>query len=243
MNYKLPIKDVMVNMDPEYRKVLWGMLAREGAEDNITVGAALDLFPPDRTKSKEEGMALVALVGATNGKNKFAAKLTFQQRCEILGLHRMNIPRDVLAKMYNVDRRTITHVHNLKSTHYRDVREEELRLGRDHFNDTYVTPEVHTKALSFVQELRKTANSNNKYASAKQGLHIVRGPMCSYDHRVKIDWIEAGTHNVQISGWYYKDLDSDFPDSWLTPPDVEDATSSSQACYNAMLGDITDKLT
>jgi hypothetical protein len=82
---------------------------------------------------------------------------------------------------------------------------------------------------------------NNKLASGKAGIHIVRGKMCSYDHRVAIQWIEAGQHGTTISGWYYRDLDGDFPETWFIAGGPE-SMRNSQACYAAMLNDITDKL-
>ena len=83
---------------------------------------------------------------------------------------------------------------------------------------------------------------SHKMANKKQGLHIVRGPMCTYDHRVTIAWREPSEiDNITVAGWYYRDLDSDFPDHWFTAGGL-DSLRSSQACYTAMLDEITDKL-
>ena len=71
-----------------------------------------------------------------NSENKFGAKLDFTQRCEILALRHAGVTREVLADMYKVDRRTITHIYNPMSPHYKNVREQELRMGRDSFRDT-----------------------------------------------------------------------------------------------------------
>ena len=169
--------------------------------------------------------------------NKFGAKLTFDQRCEILALRHAGVRREVLAKMYGVDRRTVTHIYNPLSRHYKNVRELEIGMGRERFREKFAHDDLLAAAMSQVREEQK---ENNKYANAKQGIHVVRGPMCTYDHRVAIAWKEAGEVGVVTPGWYYRDLDGDLPDSWFYVG--EESLKNSQACYNAMLNEITDKM-
>ena len=190
----------------------------------------------NKPTTREERIALLASLNT--GITKFAAKLTFEQRCEILALHRMGVRRDVLAKIYGVDRRTITHIHNPMSPHYKNVRAQETGMGREAFHDFYVTEEL----FNAVQARSQPEGKSNQYANKKAGLHMVQGPMCNYTHRVKIAWIEAGKIDGYEAGWYYCDLDGDFPDKWFTAGGP-DSLKNSQACYAAMLTDITDKLT
>ena len=185
------------------------------------------------TKTREERLALLA----SGGSNKFAAKLTFTERCEILALRHAGVRREVLAEMYNVDRRTITHIYNPMSRHYANVREQETTMGRERFRDTYLSDDLLSEALTYVDE-KKVDDNNNPKANGKQGIHVVRGVMCKYDHRVAIKWVESG---VSEPGWYYCDLDGDFPDMWFAGSG-DGALKTSQACFKAMLEDITDRM-
>jgi hypothetical protein len=187
--------------------------------------------------SREERIAL--LTSLYSEKNKFAAKLTFEQRCEILALHRLGITREAVASMYNIDRRTVTHICNPLSKHYKKVREMEVGLGVDRFRETYLNDETINKALAFRQEAETVAEVNNKYAKGKAGVHVVKGKNCQMEHRVIIAWKDK-EGDIEIAGWYYKDIDSDFPDNWFCTDN--DSLKTSNACYVAMLTDITDKV-
>lgn len=186
------------------------------------------------SSTREERFALLASINA--GATKYAAKLSFDQRCEILALRHAGVRREVLAKMYGVDRRTITHIYNPLSPHYKNVRATEVGMGKEKFRETFVTDELLADALARSEPEAK----NNKFASKKAGLHVVRGTNCNYDHRVRIEWLEAGQHDVEEAGWYYCDLDSDFPTGWFTAGGP-DSLKNSQSCFAAMLHDITDK--
>jgi len=188
------------------------------------------------SNTREERIALLASLNASS--TKFMAKLSFDQRCEILALRHLGVRRDVLSKMYNVDRRTITHIYNPMSPHYKNVRAEEAGVGREAFRNTYVSNELLAIAL---EQSAPKEEGNNKEANRMAGLHTVQGKNCTYAHRVYINWIEAGQHKIEVSGWYYRDVDSDFPEDWFTAGDA-DSLKSSRACYMAMLNDISDKL-
>jgi hypothetical protein len=187
--------------------------------------------------SREERIALLSSLYSQ--KNKFAAKLTFEQRCEILALHRIGITREAVASMYNIDRRTVTHICNPLSKHYKKVREMETGLGTDRFRETYLNDETINKALAFRQEAEKSVEVNNKFAKTKAGVHVVKGKNCQLEHRVIVAWKDKDD-DIEVPGWYYKDLDSDFPDNWFCTGD--DSLKTSHACYVAMLSDITDKV-
>src|SRR5580765_7209881 len=117
--------------------------------------------------TREERIAL--LLSINSERNKFGPKLTYAQRCEVLALRHIGVRREVLAKMYGVDRRTITHIYNPDSPHYKNVRELEIGLGQEQFRNKYVSSELLDKALSHSQ----VENRNNKFANKKQGINMV----------------------------------------------------------------------
>src|SRR5580765_3485616 len=160
-------------------------------------------------KTQEEGLALLASLNGESLAGKYAAKLSFGQRCEILALSRTGCTRELLAKMYNVDRRTITHIYNINSIHYKNVREEELRLGRENFIAKYATLDVLNKAYELAVANKEGINNPN--ANKKRGIHNLQNDACEFPHRVVIQWVEADNDKIEISGWYYKDLDSEWP--------------------------------
>jgi len=189
------------------------------------------------------GLLEAAVQANREANSKFESKLSFGQRCEILALHRKGCTRESLAKLYGVDRRTITHIYNDKSPRYKNVREEELRLGRTNFLLKYLSVDMLEKAADFVKPVIEQKPDNNKKSNKMQGVHTVRNEYCDYDHRIVIQWVEKGAQDhIQVSGWYYKDLDSQWPDQWSSPFGIPDALKTSQACYTAMLTEITDKI-
>jgi hypothetical protein len=240
----IKISEVLKSMDLEQSAILRGMLTREGISEDLEAEVVPTIFSHRWNGPQTEKIAVAFFMGATNRETfgKFAPKLTQRQRCEVLALKILGHTREVMAKMYKVDRRTITHIYNPQSRHYHSVKEQLKMMGEKAFLAEYATPEVINRAMEQQEAVRPEFTGNNKFANARQGLHKVRGPNCSYDHRVYINWIEGGTENVEVSGWYYRDLDSDFPDGWYSAGGP-DSLKSSQACYVAMLSDITDKLT
>ena len=176
-------------------------------------------------KSYDELVASIP-ASAYAQRGRFAAKLSFQQRCEILALYRKGIGRAVLAEAYGIDRRTVTHIQNPKSPHYKSVRDEVQRLGNDLFSQTYITE----SAVGRIAEVRNGGEYEDpkKAANRLRGTHIMRNEYCEYDHRVMIAWRDDGHLGP---GWYYQDLDGVAPDEWLH--NGEDSIQSSSACYKA----------
>src|SRR5688572_25368672 len=226
MGDNVKISDVVHVLDPDIRATINEIAHKLGANGETTVDQLLTLAKPS---TGEERHALLSL--SNWGSNKFAPKLSFPKRCEILALYRAGLTRESLSTMYGVDRRTITHIYNPMSPHYKNVREEEIRLGKDKFRNQYLSEEAWNRALAFRQEKDK-GEQNNKYAKAKEGIHIVRGKNCEYEHRVVIGWREKD-ETIEAAGWYYKDLDGDFPDNWFCTDDSSRRTSMS--CYIAMM--------
>jgi hypothetical protein len=241
MSGDIQVGGMLELIPPEYAEIIRTMLAGVGKDGNISVDEVLKLFPSEGKKTIQEGHAILYLIGASNKcrVGKYAPKLSFEQRCEVLGLWRLGYTRESLSRIYGVDRRTITHVYNQQSPHYKNVRVELLRMGLDNFLAKYVTPEVQARAQAFIEHNKE--EFNNPRANKKAGLHTVRNDMCKYDHRVTIGWVEAGVGNVEVSGWYYRDLDSEWPDAWFTAGGPE-SLRNSQSCYAAMMEDIADKL-
>lgn len=186
----------------------------------------------------EEGIALLMSINQHRNAGKFAPKLSFTQRCEVLALFRCRCSRELLSKLYSVDRRTITHIYNPKSPHYKNVREEELRLGRDNFIKEYATADVTAAAYNLATATK--GEENNKNANKKRGIHELQNDMCKNPHRVMIQWVTPEETEVKIAGWYYKDLDSEWPDDWFHG-DAE-SLRTSQACYAHAIKDISDPL-
>jgi hypothetical protein len=72
------------------------------------------------------------------------------------------------------------------------------------------------------------------------GTHLVQGTMCEFKHRVVVGWCEPSTDEVDVPGWYYKDLDGDTPNSWFHCG--AESMKNSNACYAAAIIDITDPI-
>jgi len=232
-NGKQRISEMLGKMDPDARVVIQGMLVSNDVDFESTIG---ELIPKigNLKGSKEERIALLKLLYVDG--NKFAPKLDFEKRCQILALNHTGITREALAKMYNVDRRTVTHICNPLSHNYKNVREHEIGLGTERFRKEYLNDTLINQALAFRQENEKEANKNNKFAKMKEGIHVVKTANCEYEHRVIIGWRE----DEGEPGWYYKDMDGNLPDRWLCSDD--ESMKTSQSCYIAMLKEIADKL-
>jgi hypothetical protein len=231
------VKMAMQYMLPQYVPVIKRLMSDVGLTEDALVSDVWSSYAGEALPDRER-VALGALRGATvrSGISKFERKLTFKQQCEILALKRLGHTNEFLGAMYGIDRRTVTHMYNPTSNHYKAVREEEKRLGADRFLELYWNEELVAKLIA--AEAVISNSSNNKSANRKKGLHIVQNDWCKSTHRVYIDWREPP--DVQEAGWYYRDLDSDFPDDWLYPAGVPEAKLNSQACYDGMLEDITD---
>jgi hypothetical protein len=232
----MKLSEVINNLEPDCKSTIEAMVSKAGLNGDATIDQLASLYPhTDTGMTRDERLALVSLVFIRS--NRFAPKLDFPKRCEILALYRKGLTRDALSSIYNVDRRTITHIYNPASPHYKNVRQAEIGMGTERFQETYLTPDALNKALAFIEERKDKGigTINNKHANKKAGIHTMRGEMCSYDHRVMIQWRED-----PVPGWYYCDLDGDFPDKWFTTD--ENSCKTSQACYVGALRDIADKL-
>lgn len=242
MNKVITVGDVLPRMEPNHQDVLKGMLVKAGIPEDESVFEALKKFVySDLYKdwSLEQKKALIPLMSWD--REKFAPKLSYQQRCEVLALHHSGISRDLLSRAYGIDRRTVTHIYNPKSAHYREVRQEFLGLGAVAFSEKYVTQHVMDRVLAF----KKRDPEANKGADRRSGPHTILGENTATPHKVVIAWKDTGDEQdmngerIIKPGWYYNDLDGEFPNCWLY--DDDDSLRSSDACYKAMLRNIRDK--
>jgi hypothetical protein len=233
----MKVVEVMAHLTEAERDVLKGI----GIDHSDDLEAVLDKYKPGNGLTQEQDLAIFTLRGAwiQHFSRRFAPKLDFRRNCEILGLTRLGYTRESVAKIYGVGIRTVSLIRSDLSTRYRRVREEERMMGRDNFIKHYVTPSV----IAAATEATKAPDSkkpNNRSANSKVGMHIVQGPACTYKHRVEIRWLEPHKYQVDEEGWYYRDLDSDYPNDWFHTG-VE-SMRTSFACYEGMVQDITDKL-
>lgn len=229
---KAKVCDAIHFVSPDHRDVIINVLNRHGKDMNgITIN--------DMINTMREGMSkdeLLALVYLSNwDRNRYAPKLTIEQRCEVLALYMTGFSQETIGAMYGINRRTVTHICKPNGVHYKQIRESAASMGKEAFVNKYMAHDKLTVALAFRQDREDTAQKNNKFAAGKDGIHIVRGENCVDQHRVIIQWRE------EEGGWFYRDLDGDFPDRWFCSQD-ETSCRTSQSCYIFMLKDITDRL-
>jgi hypothetical protein len=174
---------------------------------------------------------------------KFSSKLGFDQRCEVLALHRTGVGRSVLAEAYGLDRRTVTHIYNPNSPHYRAVREEEERLGKEEFLKKYITE----NAVSKLRKVMKTEGQviptqphgppGKRTATKYAGVHEVKNENTVFPHRIQVAWREGDLDNAG-PGWYYRDADGAHPEAWLH--NGGESRMSSLACLEAVQENLVD---
>ncbi len=165
---------------------------------------------------------------------KFVSKLTFHQRCEILALYRAGVSRANLAEAYGIDRRTITHIRNHNSPHYKSVRAEILRLGPQEFDRTYLTEEALARVSAIKPENR--APISGKLANKYRGIHLVKNEFCQFEHRINIEWKDE-LEDFE-PGWYYQDFDCPWPETWLS--NGPESIKTSHACLEHVKENLSD---
>lgn len=180
-------------------------------------------------------------------RSKFTAKLDHELRCAILAMHRAGVHKRVLAAAFGVDRRTIGHIVNPHSLKYKDVRDEEIKLGYKEFSAKYLTEHVVDMVKSALA-LEEAAKSNNTYkntlnaqksSNKHAGIHVVKPDQCQYSHRIEIRFFEEPGDDVVTVGWHYRDLDSKSnPDTWLHSG--EESLRTSSDCYTMALLNLMD---
>ena len=160
------------------------------------------------------------------GAGDFEAKLTFEERCQILALSILGYKRPVLAAAYRVVRPTIGYIERPSSPHYRNVRQMRRDLGDEEFVRKYVNADVLERVKEAAKSMESQLNDEdyklqrraetesrstpNKRARAMEGLHQFNSQMLG-PHSVRIDWLETaegkmdgedGAQAFHGPGWY-----------------------------------------
>lgn len=195
----------------------------------------LDLIPRD------------AFVAASTGK--FQSKMTFDERCQVLALLTAGVARITVAAAFSVDRRTVTHICNTNSPHYKNVRAKLRELGKEEFIKAYVTEDVAKKVAEAHARVQEDAPAPHSAPSVRSagaaGIHTVKPEQCAYTHRLEIAYFDGSTNShgdpkeTGDIGWHYRDLDDKtHPDVWLH--NGEASLMTSQAALKAAIANLTD---
>lgn len=166
---------------------------------------------------------------------KFQAKLDFGLRCNAFAAVLAGIKKDVVASAFGVDRRTISHMVNPYSKHYKRVREEVDKMGPAAFKlkffDEKTLERIRSAKLpTATPKEERDPNAPNARAKSKAGIQTVKPEQCSYNHRLEIVFRAAVFLDgpVSAAGWWYRDLDGPDAEEWCRGDDASLLTS--QAC-------------
>lgn len=160
----------------------------------------------------------------TLGESRFAAKLTVNERCQVLALRIAGMSIGAVAVTFGVNRRTVTHICNDDSPRYHAIRKIRDTMG----NDAFVTKFVTEDLVDRVKEAATKPEANesyaehdalnperkgvpNKRATKCSGISMHKGPNHAFTHRVSVEWVEdrAG----YADGWYSTLLDVEGEDA------------------------------
>lgn len=158
------------------------------------------------------------------GSGKFEPKLSFHERCQILGLIKIGVHRYVVAEMFGVSRPTVGYITRPNSPHYGKVRDEFNSLGREAFLKEYIDHDLLQRVEKFkklavvkatdaqIGEIRKhdaeaivESKGPNKNADKFEGQFQMFIPMTNTTYLVDIRWLEdeeARTFGGQGTGWH-----------------------------------------
>jgi len=165
------------------------------------------------------------------GLGRFDAKLTFDERCAILALYLSGVHRRVLAAAFGIDRRTVAHIYNKNSIHYKAVRTKLQELGHQGFLREYLTEEATMRVAKVAndpavtladKEWRSKTDGDilpSRKKNRKEGLHIIKPDQCEHTHRIMIQWFDEReqleTGEKLPMGWWYRDMDGNSPEEWF----------------------------
>lgn len=201
-------------------------------------------------------LSLIPKEAMTNGQTgKFAAKLTFEERCAALACVVYGVSRPIVAAAFSINRRTVTHIVNEHSAHYKDTRKKLKELGKDEFIKEYLTESVAVKIKEAAQVGVVQHHSSDvtpgtvpsPRASRCAGINVVQPEQCTYSHRIEIAYFtedaafdESNPGDRAIAtGWHYRDLDDKTAwNLWLHSG--PDSLMTSQACLKAAEANLTD---
>lgn len=192
-----------------------------------------------------------------SGSPNFEPKLNFDERCAVLALHRQNVSIVMLAAAFGINRRTVNRIVADGSTRYREVRDQEKRMGTEEFCQHYITEEI-TQRVAAAADKPETKQSSDQYdqtpkaersgipsqrANSLAGINMWQVPGAEYAHRIEVKWLEANTAEddngpfEHPAGWFSRDLDGPNPERW--DGDIENnshVTSAKAFAYAKTLG-------
>ncbi|QIG66064.1 hypothetical protein PQB35_gp08 [Ochrobactrum phage vB_OspP_OH] len=183
-----------------------------------------------------EFMRTVAKQPQHNGQ--FAPKLSHADRMGIYAAAKTGTNLTLLALVFGVNRRTITHMVSDTSKAYGPVKREYIKLGHTDFVNKYLTeaiaarimegmnnPEIMykvsmtTKQLDAEEAARRSKESRaigpNPKANNMQGTRTIKG-QDGLSHRYEIGWLDSHPNMPEACGWFIRCLDSSMPDFWQT---------------------------
>lgn len=152
------------------------------------------------------------------GDNRFAAKLSFDERCQMLALKLSNMSIGAIAVAFGVNRRTVTHVYQPHSPRYQNVRKQLETMGRDAFLTRYIdedlinrvkaaaeTPEAQMSGNKYEQKESHSTTPNPR-ATKAAGISVHKGEGHGFTHRIEVVWVD--NKEDYPDGWYAKLLDT-----------------------------------
>lgn len=191
-------------------------------------------------------LPLEAFKGASEGK--FAPKMTRDERCVVLALVRSGIKRELVAKTFGIDKRTVAHIVNENGPHYREVRKEYRDEGHDAFCTRYLTGEVMERVKGHldaaIKEVMSDKPKGSAYAAKMRGVHAVQPEQCGYVHQIEIGYLAKesldrpdGTKYPEWDGWYYRDLTSEDKSWYHNGPE---SIQNSKTCFDLAVANLMD---
>lgn len=156
--------------------------------------------------------------------NKYAAKLSFQDRCAVLAAYKGGVLKMILAEAFGINVSTVEYICSPSSNHYRNVRRERADLGPERFHSTYLTDEqvqriakakdalekrdeveTHDQYEARIAAERVKAHGPDKRAAGLAGRHVVLVPMTG-TLMVEVVFVKpepfVGMEENRAEGWY-----------------------------------------
>jgi hypothetical protein len=158
---------------------------------------------------------------------RFVAKLSYDDRCAVLALITARVRRDVVARAFGINKRTVTHF--MRGDKYKRVKADQLGMGVDAFATKYITEDVTRRVNEAMGSV--PAQDPNKRKNQMEGHHTIDNEYLSAPRSIDIRYREDGAIGP---GWYFS-VDGA---TWLHngPESIE----TSKTCYEAAKENLTD---
>ena len=136
-----------------------------------------------------EEQAMLAELVRPHYDGKFASKLSAEERCAVLAVSKVGIPRPLVAAAFGIDRRTVSNIVLDHSPHYKETRKRYKQMGHEAFISEFITTDV----LKRIKEAKATAKENEAIP-ADVAARMKAGPTLSADKYEGTNTIEALQH-------------------------------------------------